>query len=486
MERVCAIFQSYSTNMNSSITENFDTFTLSINLSHLTKQLSVDDIENLVSNFNPRDNLIIDVKIDLIDPFTLNIKENDILQDQIENINTQIGVDSDLCIEISVDKVLINNTRSIYEITHFLSYLESLKLVYLLNNFNAILDLHAYNVFEVQNNDNKVYFKSPLFIIASRNSELTQMNIDESVRSTILKSRAVNTNPQLLAKYKFIPNDFDSDSPYEIPLFKKIKVVLSATYLANTSNVEKNNYLRLTIIGHNHVEVLNDYKLLDISRANVFFEIYKWVYLSGETNDKLSLSRNIIARYFGNIKDQWNLPKETLNSIQSAHAIYLKENVEKYIDLKNKVAELTTELSVKNKELTQFFSSSFKNNNLTLLTYFISIFIFNSLSSNSNSKIFSEEKYYLSMVFLLLSAVYLLITIRQLKRDIQVHIRYFFSIKKIYRGLFDQDELNKLFSKRHLTYTLLHVKKTGNIYSSLWLLEIISLTFVSIYLTFFI
>lgn len=493
VERVLDCLKKYSHNISIlERLENFETYILTLEIANLTTSLEWKDISFFASFVNERDAVSLSISVNEGDPFSFNLKDDSNLIPLFENVNTIIDEESIVTLTYRVDKEKVDSTISIYELDIFTNFLSSQKLLFLLNHLHKNIDLSSQNKFEVLNDaSEKIYFQNSIIFFASGNRILETYDlINNETRKIVLKNRTLNTNPQNFSKYSFIPNDFSGTYEGEptniFNLFHKLKVVFAASYLANISNIKSNNNtIQLGIIGHNYLEVTSDYKNLNYSFANSFYEIYKWVYMNADINDRLDLARNIITRYFKFDQDKWNLPLDTLSSIQSAHAIYLKENVEKYIETKNKVAEITTELSVKSKDVADYFIATFKNNNLTLLTYFISIFIFNSLSDNSDKKIFSEEKYYLSMVFLLISTLYLLFTRKQFYRDLKVTVRYFYSIKRIYRDIFDKNELNNLFNKRHLQYNVKNITQTVNRFSWIWLIEILLLYVSSIYFTYF-
>jgi hypothetical protein len=496
MESVLELFKKYSSNIfNIKKYEDFDTYTLSFEITEVRCKLEWNDMIFISSFISIRDSLAFTITVNEGEPFSFNPTDSSELKQSIlDDINKLIENECVIQIKYTVSKRRRNSLLSIYDLGLYYEYLCSLKLQHLFNILQKYLVMTYLNKFEVQNKEtDEVFFHSSLLLFATKSRIETINSIpDSEQRESILKYRRLNTSPQSFAKYNFIPNDFNdlsgtSSDPYNIiKFFNKLKIALAASFISNNSDIKGFKEVQVAIIGHKYIESTIDFSQLNNIEAQNFYSIYEWIYDKGEIHDKLDLSRNIISRYFLVREYKWILPIDTLNSIQSAHSIYLKENVEKYIETKNKVAELTTEMSVKSKDNTDYFISSFKNNNLTILTYFISIFIFNSLSDNSDKKVFSIEKYYLSMSFLFISCLYLIFTIRQLRRDLRINVRYFYSMKRIYQDIFDKQELNYLFHKRHLQYNIKNVRQTINLFSTLWLVEIVLLSIISIVFTFFV
>jgi hypothetical protein len=494
MDRVIEYFNSFTEEVNIvKIIDEFKLFSLSFNLHQSSRVFKVEDINFFLQFINERDSAKLNVSIDDGEPFTCPIKFYNQLPDEISSVN-ELLIDDDeaiITIKLEILKNQKKSTLSIYNLEAFENYFTELHLIHLLNTLNEYLDVGTQNVLEIQNHDVElVIFKSEFLVITTNdNPTSVEPTYNNNLRHKIIKDRLTNTSPQSFSAYNFLPSDFHNEHKSERLISKtleKLKIIFSVSFIANSTELHENNRIVLNLLGHKFLKIDWDYIQSEIKGVIAFYDIYRWVYLDGDTHDKLELSRNIIGRYLRTLNNTWYLSFDCISAIQSAHAIYLKENVEKYIETKNKVAEIVTEMSVKSKEINQFFISSFKNNNLTLLTFFISLFIFNSLSDNPDSKIFNIEKYYLTLSFLLISNIYLIVTLRQFKNELKANEDYFFSMKGIYDDIFEPRELNKLFSHTHLDDSKKILISTLNRYSTLWILEIVVLLIISIILTFFV
>lgn len=485
-------FQQYSSNIKIlDKSETFESYKLVFELYDIQEELKWDELVSLLPHVNSRDSVTLNLSIDDGDPFSFQINNSTVPDFLVlDSINKNIESDSILKFTYEITKNMSNNIRSIYDTSLIYEYLNSRKLKFLLNIIQKHVDFDQYNVFEVQNDaESKVYFRSNLFIIASQNIQFQNNNpfyLDQ--RKKTLELRKLNTNPQMLSDYQVIPEDFlnlENCCNDLSNLFNKLKIIFSASFLANASDIVNNQDFQFSFIGHKFVDFKVNFQTTNFLECDVFYKIYQWVYSNEDIHDKLDLSRNIISRYLILETNKLILINDTFNSIQSAHAIYLKENVEKYIETKNKVAEVATELSIKSTEISQFFIAGFKNNNLTVLTFFTSIFIFNSLSDNFLKNLFTGQIYYLSLVFLLISVIYLFIIRCQLMNDLKKNIVYFYRIKRIYRDLFDKKELNNLFNYRHLRDTKKYVLNTVKRYTFLWLIEVLILLITIIFFNLF-
>ena len=67
-----------------------------------------------------------------------------------------------------------------------------------------------------------------------------------------------------------------------------------------------------------------------------FYKIYRWIFQDSNEYDKIELTRHVISIHC-KYSDILNIDEKTFLSIKSNYNIYLKENVDKYIELKNLV-----------------------------------------------------------------------------------------------------------------------------------------------------
>ena len=91
------------------------------------------------------------------------------------------------------------------------------------------------------------------------------------------------------------------------------------------------------------------------------------------------MARNIISIDFRNSLN--NIDDKTLASIKSNYNIYLKENVDRYIELKNQITNNILDLSMKSRDIIAEFSSNFKNAFMANLSFIFSMFILNLIIS---------------------------------------------------------------------------------------------------------
>ncbi|XKH51368.1 hypothetical protein LG275_03985 [Chryseomicrobium palamuruense] len=395
------------------------------------------------------------------------------------------NIDSDSITKISY-KIIKNvpNVLTIYNYNEFLSKLSGYTLEQLLSSLSGL-----------KNGKNEIklnFLEYPEAIIQSSLfssmdlAPLILQNSNEDIRGFAL----LHSYNQLNENNSLVPSDlYIKDIPPDLDEFCLIlnnAAKLFALSFLVEQTLTDSTCIRFKLTGYKSIELQIDLKIVDIELPEELFVAYEWIYKSDINSmmDKLGLIRNILPRYLINSSEnRITLETGLLESIYSSHKIYLKDSVEKYIEVKNKLTEIVTEQSLKASNTVQFLESNFKNNNLTLMTFFISLFIFSALSEGVE-KIFTMEIFLISSCLLAISLIYLLVTFQQYKVETSRFTEYFYSIKDIYVDLFDQNELNSIFSKDKLEVDLKYIKNTGRKYFRFWLLEIILLSFLSVYMTF--
>lgn len=426
------------------------------------------------------DALKISVTIDEIDPSPFVIQERDDL-DEVLQQNEHIDENSETRIKIEIIKNS-NNSINIYNLEYFIKYLEELTLIQILtvfsryNRFNSKIPI-------VFNEDENNKLSTNLFCTENSSKE-----ISNSLKQERLENLNLVTNTSGISTFNFIPEDFrvtvfsDSSKGLKI-IFDKIAIFLSISFISDWSELN-NNELHFKILGYKKIDITIPF-IHKIRNPEIFFKIYRWIFESGNGSieDKLGIARNIISRFIKNNIQELFLDEDAYSSIITSYKIYLKENVEKYIETKNKVAELTTELSIKISDMNHFIVNNFKNNNFTIVGYFISLFIFNSISFKQTT-IFTKHTFAISVIVLIISRLYLYLTSIQIKKDIELNKKYFISVKSIYKDLFDEAELDNLFSMEFFTSSSKEVEKSFKTYHNIWISELYLVLLVSILLTF--
>lgn len=359
---------------------------------------------------------------------------------------------------------------------------------------------HFYNTF-----NNKYDFKKRI-IINTTSDNLTynttlfctdptsQLLTDYNKRLEILENWSYFTNIQGVSSPRLIPSDFiDNSSQCNdelaniLLLFSKFASILSILFLADVVNIKLDD-ISIKINSYNKLTFKINYKNISFTDNEHIIRIFNWVYSSKQSylaDDKIIFAKNQLSRKlsYNESENTIHIESSTLPSILSMHRIYLKENANQYIETTNTVAELLSKMAVQQKEIQSTIINALKNNSNIFLGLFISLLVFNTLSSGK-STVFNSQNYYLTLLFALISLIGLLMSSKQVERELANVLEQFDDTKKVYTHLFDIDDLNRLFSEEYKANFSIKIEKSRKYYTTIWLIEVVLVITIISILTF--
>lgn len=406
------------------------------------------------------------------------LAEPNILIDCFNEIRNEKFEEIDKCNEylqlvIIIKKPMdLQNTNRIYFFNKFAEYLNNLSLKEILVNiFSKLLNDNDKVIFLIDK-DVEEFYSSNIFFIHCKET-LDNINIPYRNYDQILKNYRLNC--------RFIGNDLVF-TPYAFSLckkstynsinnfFSKLSFITSLIYIANYSEFETCNVLKVHLNGYKLITEKIDFSNLD-NRYNIYYDIFDWVYSNGNISDKLNLSRNIITLDYRD--SLLNINEKTLASIESNYEIYLKDNVEKYIKLKTKITDSLIEISMKSREITSDFSISFKNNFIAILSFIFTIFFANIVNNHVNStEIFNREISIIYLIINIISFLYMVFSRISVKKDLQHYDKTIESLKNSYVGLLSPNDLDNIFNNKILANDKAHIRNKIRLFSALWITTI--------------
>ncbi|EZP31901.1 hypothetical protein [Pseudomonas sp. RIT288] len=209
----------------------------------------------------------------------------------------------------------------------------------------------------------------------------------------------------------FVPQDFNLTTATGVAeidrFFKKTRTLVSAIFISSTAELDENEKLEYRICGYKTIAGVVPLVHLD-DAADMLYKMATWAYGDGGNADKIGLSRNVLSLYITKLQD---LPKhpEILHAIHSNYQIYLKENVESYLEVKGKIADILIDAVKKTHDLVDSFVDSLKNGILVLLTFVLTVVVVNGLKDTNASAIFSPAYIWVVVVLCLLMSIWVFV-----------------------------------------------------------------------------
>jgi len=365
----------------------------------------------------------------------------------------------------SFKKYLTNNDSSV---TNILSTFENL---YKSNNvkFNLILD--------------KGYINTPLFSFSNKSNNQEHTDI-EYKRKDLYKNmyencHLVSETPEL------VPNDFNvtkctENNSFFKDVFDLCKNIYSIIFISNLTKLE-NEELYYQIEGYKTIK--KTVKLNSVTNNNLF-NIFDWTYSSNDNfTERIEMVRNIITLHLqsDNILD---IEEEVLSSIKSGYKIYLKENVDNYIDVLNQVVVLLNQLEQEALKVADTFIVSFKGSLTSMVTFFITTILFSTISNGTLTNIFTPDIMRISLGFLLISLFYFIFSLTQYNLSMNQLNEVLERNKKQYGVILNTEDLNRIFNLNTRSKDenkIEYLKKNRCIVSALWIITLLVLVIIVIW-----
>jgi hypothetical protein len=435
---------------------------------------TVSELVEALGQFADRDRITIDIRIDDLDPVTYNPTReiNEFLSELFDIVSVK-DEESVIAWHLTVRKEIDQNQISVYDLDFFSAHLESLSLTMLLFSFNQIVSGHGQILFELINDEYTFYTRA--FSFAPRDV-IFGSNFFPIDRNATLEKHADICNYLNASEYRLVPDDFyvTDFTPDRIKdIFGKLCTFLSIIFIADISKIVGENELFFRINGYKMIQDTVRFGHFIKPNTQELYNIYTWIYNEGNLSDKAGLSRNIMTL---NYQADTIIKETTYASIRSGYEIYLKKNIEQYIEVKNKVSEFLMNMSYKSSEIVDSFSNSIKNSNFIFLSFFLSVIVFNTLSTGKIKLIFTPEIEILSYSILLISLLFLLVSVFYSYETTKRFKKQYKNLKSMYTDIIEEKDLHNIFNqdKGHED-DLEYILNKTSLYAVYWFLEIVIL-----------
>lgn len=207
-----------------------------------------------------------------------------------------------------------------------------------------------------------------------------------------------------------LPSDFFLLSRSSIAtynrFFDEASAVLSLAFIANTSELSKPNLLSYKLYGYKAVMSANVPASGLVGALKQLYEIFAWSYEGGSAADKLGLVRNVVSLHL-DASGQPQFDDFVIDAIHSNYQIYLKGNIQTYLEVKNKLADLLLESVERTSRLADDVFESFKNNVFVIATFLLTVVVINGLKDTSVATIFSGPYFFLVCFLAVCSGLWL-------------------------------------------------------------------------------
>lgn len=203
---------------------------------------------------------------------------------------------SEISVNISIDKHVVNHHLSVYDIDVFTrTLLDKNLLAFICTINNVFSDFLYFDIYDDTYNSwhtESIAFVRHDYDFTFREGKEYNRDIRHATQKNICYIDGLDN-------ITLIPEDFYFSEPQtELQLvFMQVCCLLSQTFLFDSSQITETQYIfkLLGLIAYpNKTYKVAHVKELRIISPSIYFNIYKWVYSNGGLFDKIGIARNII------------------------------------------------------------------------------------------------------------------------------------------------------------------------------------------------
>lgn len=389
-----------------------------------------------------------------------------------EYIQDEFG---DLNFEIYIKKRNHPGFVQVISYTDYICFLSSLSISELIEELHKLSGPNSQIWFYTPFDEINIFSSSFTF---SKNNPPDQ-NI-MSFRNNIIEKAKFDLNNHGAKIYSFLPEDFiilPTTNDFESKkLFDKLQAVYYFIFLSNYSELH-NDTLLFQIRGERTINIEIDFNLIDPingTTLNDYRKIFDWIYKdsleNGHFYDKKMIAQNILSIYLSN-QNVLSQNLHLFSAILSAFKVYIRHDVETYIETKGSVLNLLNEFNNSLFTISENFANRIKNNLIAFITFLFSTFLMNTISNGKIENIFTRDVTLISYGFIVVSFFYFLITLWNFRKDIIRYKQYYFFQKEYYNNILNSDDIDEVFKHDGIYKESMNdIKRSGILYSMLWLL----------------
>ena len=425
---------------------------------------TVNQIQSIFNLVPIRDNISIIFENDSGDLLSFTNKEK-IEMDFSEFVDGMCP-DDVIDVNITINKSIGDNRFSIYDYGGFSQHLLDTPILDVLKWFSSHLSSLDYIVFEVF--DCNVSFSTGSICFTSNENFDFQPRVNRQERLQICKEVSNFYN---MGTYELLPDDFaigeviEPNNSNVMCFFGKINTLLSLVYVASSASIEGEE---LNIHMDSWRVISQTIKLDDISVNPKWLFIYQWLFNEGNTTDKALIARNMISLYCKDI-DVFDIGDQLLGAIKSNYNLYLKDNVDRYLSLKNEIAGYIQNMLTQVGEYATSISTQFKRNLIAIFGFFFTIVLTGIGRAHSWENLFSRDVIYVIQVVLLGSLVYIVPCVRETCFKLKQMKAAYDKLKKNYESALSAEDIKQSFGNDELlTDAVDTIKKGMWRWTSIW------------------
>lgn len=379
-------------------------------------------------------------------------------------------------ITLRINKRPVNSTLSIYSLSLFSIYLNFGTPTQIIDRVLSLSRLAYY----LECGELSVVHQTGLLVFGPKTAQgFYPKNPEPSYKSKHLELRGKACTIYSHIQLNLVPNDFRLNSPLPIEglnaLFRGLELIFCLAQLCDISRFDSSGDIAFTIKGYTTETVsIDSISSLDTTSLDQYSDICSWAYTDGNIVDKLGICRNLISIHKTG-DDLLKLKSGCLESIASNHAIYLKDNLKQYVDVKNKLSEQIQKGSEKASDVAKTINGYLRASIFSLCSFLLTAFLVRALSKSTSvdSPLIGPGIYWLFLLVMFVSLAVLVYAVSETNAELARYKKTYDSFRQRYSDLLSAQDLTRIFDndsdfKRDVSY----IKKSRKKAVALWLVTL--------------
>lgn len=347
----------------------------------------------------------------------------------------------DINVRIQINKTVADGKFSVYDYDSFVADFLARSLPEIMNWFSMRLSGKESLMFEVFDYD--VSFSTRTIAFESSEDALFTPTVSRSQRLSDCKGTACFYN---MNTFEILPDDFIAQGVVRTNnrlqvLFGKLATILSLVYVSSSASISDGT-ISLQITGQRTVNY--NFKLADIHEDKKWQNIYSWIFTDGNPTDKTLIAHNVISLYC-KFETFLNLDGTVFEAIKTNYNLYLRNNVNQYLDMKRDIAKFIQNIVAQVGDYAVAILGKFKTNLFAIFGFLFTVVLTKIGGAQKWEDIFTPHTIYLIEIFVGGSLIYLLICFFETRYKLKKTKQGYEDLKRNYEDVLSEPEIKEAF-----------------------------------------
>lgn len=447
-------------NIDFDIAERLDTAGASFVITY-TVLPTIETFREILDLVPKRDAAAITLVNDSDDIVTFTNHQTDVLD--YSTLTDGLLSEDNINIRIQIDKTVVDGKFSVYDYDSFVTDLLARSLPEIMNWFSTRLSGQDSLIFEIFDYD--ISFSTRTIAFESSEDALFTPMVSRSQRLRDCKDTACFYN---MNTFEILPDDFIIQGIVRAnnrlqTLFDKLATILSLAYVSSSSSISDGT-ISLQITGQRTVNF--DFKLAEIHEDEKWQNIYTWIFTDGNPTDKILIAHNVISLHC-KFETLLNLNGTVFEAIKTNYNLYLRNNVNQYLDLKRDIAKFIQNVVAQVGDYAVAILGKFKTNLFAIFGFLFTVVLTKIGSAQKWEDIFTRHTIYLIELFVGGSLIYLIICLFETHYKLKKTKQGYEDLKRNYEDVLSDPEIKEAFKDDKLLNDTKKSVKKGMIWWTL-------------------